>query len=76
MSNEKTFTVVGSSTDSKGNLKIRWANDLVSRIKILIKDCHDDIDLIELPSAMTKLDAAKYLKQHRTLTPAQAEVVD
>ena len=55
------FKVTGIST-LNGKTKVRFANDLVSRVKILNKDGHTDINLIELPTAMSKLDAVKHLK--------------
>ena len=36
MATEKTFTVAGTAT-LNGNTKVRFANDLVARIKILNK---------------------------------------
>ena len=49
MANEKTFTVCGTARNVDGTLKVRVANDIVSRIKTLVKyDC-TDINLIELP---------------------------
>ena len=53
MSKEKTFTVVGTAVNVDGTIIVRWANDLVSRLKILIKAQCEDIDLFELPSEMT-----------------------
>ena len=55
------FTVTGIST-LNGKTKVRFANDLVSRVKILVKDGHTDINLIELPTALSKLDCIKHLK--------------
>jgi len=55
------FKVTGIST-LKGQTKVRFANDLVSRVKILVKDGHADINLIELPEALSKGDCVKYLK--------------
>ena len=55
------FKVTGIST-LHGKTKVRFANDLVSRVKILVKDGHSDIELIELPDALSKLDCIKYLK--------------
>ena len=72
---EKTFTVVGTAINSDGTMKMRWANDIVSRLKILIKADCDDIDLIELPSPMTKLAAAQFYLDNKELNPAQEEVV-
>jgi hypothetical protein len=60
MSNDNLFKVAGVST-VKGNYKVRFANDL-SRVKVLIKTGHTDIELVDLPSAMSKADAVTYLK--------------
>lgn len=60
MATEKTFTVAGIST-LKGKTKIRFAND-VMRIKILAKNGHENVDLIELPSAMTKPEIVAHLR--------------
>ena len=62
---EKTFTVVGVST-LNGVVKLRFANDMDKRMKILGNPNnptgqHIDIRLFELASAMNKLDAAKEL---------------
>jgi uncharacterized protein YoaH (UPF0181 family) len=62
MSQEKTFTVAGTATNPNGTAKARFANDLVARIKILNKAGCTDINLMELPSAMTKLEALQYLQ--------------
>lgn len=54
------FTVAGVSTQN-GITKVRFANDLVSRTKLLSKGGHSPLELIELPKAMTKADACQYL---------------
>ena len=54
---EKTFTVAGTATNADGTAKARFANDLVARIKILNKAGCTNINLIELPQPMTKLEA-------------------
>ena len=59
---EKTFTVAGTAKNSDGTVKARFANDLVARIKILNKAGCTDINLIELPQAMTKLQALQHLQ--------------
>jgi hypothetical protein len=73
---EKTFTVVGTAVTADGTLKPRWANDLSSRVKILVKAGCTDINLIELPSGMTKLDSLKYLRDNAELNEAELEVVE
>lgn len=63
MSNtEKTFTVAGTATNADGTVKARFANDLVARIKILNKAGCTNINLVELPRAMTKLEALQHLQ--------------
>jgi hypothetical protein len=56
---EKTFTVAGVS-NLNGVYKLRVANS-TGRGKVLQANGHTDIRLIELPNAMTKLQAADYL---------------
>lgn len=56
---DQTFTVAGTSK-LKGEYKVRFANDLM-RTKNLTKSGHTDIVLVELPSAMLKLDAIKHI---------------
>jgi hypothetical protein len=63
MSQEKLFTVAGTATNPNGTTKARFANDLVARIKILNKAGCTDINLMELPNAMTKLQALQYLTE-------------
>ena len=63
MTAEKTFTVAGTAKNSDGTVKARFANDLVARIKILNKAGCTDINLVELPRAMTKLEALQYLTE-------------
>lgn len=57
---DKTFTVAGVST-LNGKVKIRFANDIALRYKVLARNGHTDVRLIELAGEMTKLDAAKAL---------------
>jgi hypothetical protein len=58
---ETTYTVAGTATQH-GITKVRFANDFVSRYKILLKNKCDPINLIELPNPMTKLEALKHLE--------------
>ena len=62
MTNEKTFTVAGTAKNADGTVKARFANDLVARIKILNKNNCTNINLVELPHAMTKLQALQHLQ--------------
>ena len=59
---EKLFTVAGTAKNPNGTVKARFANDLVARIKILNKAGCVDINLVELPRAMTKLEALQHLQ--------------
>ena len=59
---EKLFTVAGTATNPDGTTKARFANDLVARIKILAKAKCTNIDLVELPQPMTKLEALQHLQ--------------
>lgn len=61
MATEKLFTVAGTATHN-GITKARFANDLVARIKILNKAGCTDINLVELPHPMTKLEALQHLQ--------------
>ena len=66
MAAEKLFTVAGTATNADGTVKARFANDLVARIKILNKASCTDINLVELPKAMTKLEALQYIQETQT----------
>ena len=59
---EKTFTVAGTAINADGTVKARFANDLVARIKILNKAGCTEINLVELPRAMTKMEALQHLQ--------------
>jgi len=65
MATDKLFTVAGTATNPDGTTKVRFANDLVSRVKILTKAGCSNIELVELPRAMTKLEALEYLQEQR-----------
>ena len=58
---EKMFTVAGTATQN-GVTKARFANDMVARVKILTKSGCTNINLVELPRAMTKLEALQHLQ--------------
>jgi hypothetical protein len=61
MATEKLFSVAGTATNPDGTTKARFANDFVARVKILSKAGCTNINLVELPRAMTKLEALEYL---------------
>ena len=54
------FSVAGVSTQH-GITKVRFANDIVSRTKVLAKGGHVPLELIELPELMDKAEACQYL---------------
>lgn len=61
MATQKKFGVAGVST-LNGRTKIRWATDAM-RIKILIKNGHSNVELINLPREMTKREIALHLQE-------------
>ena len=61
MATNKTFAVAGVST-LDGKTKVRFAND-AARIKILVKNGHTDIELVDLPHEMTKAEIAQYMAE-------------
>ena len=63
MATEKLFSVAGTATNPDGTTKARFANDFVARVKILSKAGCTNINLVELPRAMTKLQALEYLTE-------------
>lgn len=57
---DSLFSVAGVSTQN-GSTKVRFANDLASRVKLLAKGGHNPLELISLPRAMTKAQACQHL---------------
>jgi hypothetical protein len=57
---EKQFKVGGVSKSSGGQFKVRFATDM-TRVKILAKT-DSDINLVELPKALTKPELVSFLK--------------
>ena len=60
---DKLYTVAGTS-QFKGKTKVRFANYYVSRFKILTKNGHENINIMELPNSMSKADVCKFLQAH------------
>lgn len=59
---EKTFTVAGTS-NLNGRFNVRCTNESIERRTLVLQYYeHTDIQLIELPAAMTKLEAARHLQ--------------
>tara|TARA_B100000902_G_C26962611_1_gene741290 strand:+ start:432 stop:734 length:303 start_codon:yes stop_codon:yes gene_type:complete len=63
MATTKTYSVAGTST-LNGVTKIRFANDFVSRLKILFKNGHENVELIELGGEFTKAEVCQILMSH------------
>lgn len=66
------FTVAGISRQN-GSLKLRFANDFVTRCKVLARNGHKDINLVELPQAMTKDAAVAYISTLPTFANVEAQ---
>ena len=56
----QTFKVAGLTTHN-GNTKVRFTDDMVRRIKQFTKGGASRIDLVELPSEMTKVEALQHI---------------
>jgi len=54
------FKVAGVST-LNGEVKVRFANDM-TRVKVLAKNGHTDIELMEMPEAIDKPAVVTFLK--------------
>lgn len=65
---DKQFKVGGVSK-TKGQYKVRFANDM-TRVKILAKT-DSDINLMDLPKAMTKGDLVSFLKSTELYSNAE-----
>ena len=63
MATSKTFNTAGTSTHN-GVTKIRFANDYIGRFKILHKNGHTNINLIELGRELTKAQICQVLMSH------------
>ena len=59
------FTIAGFSTVAGETTRMRFANDLVNRIKVLSKGGHEDINLFELPNKMTKPEIVAYFASQK-----------
>lgn len=71
----KLFDVAGVSTLA-GKTKFRVANGKPeARAKVLTRSGHTDINLVQLPSAMSKADALAYVKA-QGMTAAEVKVRD
>lgn len=60
----QAITVAGITSHGTFINKVRFTVNLVRRIKQFVKVNASRIDLVELPSPMTRLEAIAYLKTH------------
>jgi hypothetical protein len=60
---KNTFKVAGITTHGTSS-KVRFTDDLVRRVKQFGKGGASRIDLLELPSEMTKVEALQFLQAH------------
>jgi hypothetical protein len=60
---KQSFKVAGITTHGTST-KVRFTDDLVRRVKQFSKGGASRIDLMELPSEMSKLEALAYLQAH------------
>ena len=60
----QTFNVAGVATNKEGKVKIKYANNLQSRKKILEKDGYTDIYLVQFNNRMTKFALVQLLETH------------
>jgi hypothetical protein len=72
----KTFSVVGITTHN-GETKVRFANDLIRRVKQFSKGGATRCDFVELPSEMTKVEALNYmLTLHEFASPGDQATIN
>ena len=61
---EKLYKVAGIATDKRGNTKVRYANNLDNRLKVLYRDKFTDINFIQLDNSLDKESICKLLLTH------------
>jgi hypothetical protein len=66
--NDKVFKVAGVATDRKGSTKVRYANDLDNRIKVLSRNSFTNINLIELDDEYEKFEICQILLSDNRFT--------
>lgn len=60
MSSTKLFSVVGITVHN-GNAKVRFTEDMGRRVKQFSKGGATRVDFVNLPNAMNKIDALRYM---------------
>lgn len=71
---KNTFKVAGI-TEHNGNAKVRFTDDMIRRVKQFTKGGASRIELVELPSEMTKIEALKYLQSHEAFTSPEDQAL-
>ena len=57
----KVYTVAGIATDRKGNTKVRYANNLDNRLKVLVRNNFTNVHLVQLNDSYDKFEACQML---------------
>ena len=65
---EKVYNVAGIATDKRNNTKVRYANDLVNRIKVLSRGGFTNINLIEFDDEYDKFEICQILLSDNRFT--------
>jgi hypothetical protein len=71
---KQTFKVAGITTHNTVS-KVRFTDDMVRRVKQFGKGGATRIDLVELPSEMTKVEALKYMQAHSDFQSAEDQAL-
>lgn len=72
---ERTYLAAGTAVGADGQVKVRWANDMVTRVKTMAKQGVGSINVIPLPKPMTRLEGLQYLRTLK-LRPDELEAIE
>ena len=73
---KKLFKVVGITVNGD-SVKVRFTDDMVRRIKQFTKGGASRVEFIDLPKAMTKIDALKFMQTHASYqSPADQATIN
>lgn len=67
---DQTFKVAGITAHGN-NVKVRFTDDMIRRVKQFTKGGATRCDFVELPNEMTKIEAIKYLQTHESFQSAE-----
>lgn len=65
---DKLYNVAGIATDKRGNTRVRYANDLVNRVKVLSRGGFTNVNLIELDDEYEKFEICQLLLSDNRFT--------